>query len=218
MIVKMLNKEQISREEIANTITHGAGFILSIFACYALIYYSYGPEKNWLLASAIIFGCSMLMAYGSSSLYHGIQQAKIKALLQRVDHASIYLLIAGTYTPFSLVLLRNADWWGWFLFITIWILAIAGVIIKLFFMGSLKKASLVSYVVMGWLAIVAIKPLSEFLTTEGLYWLLAGGISYSIGVIFYKWEKLPYSHAIWHIFVLGGTVCHFFCVLLFIYP
>lgn len=218
MINNSIKNNLHNSEELANSITHGIGFLLSGIGLVILLVQSTGQQSMWLTVSSLIYGTSMLVLYGASTLYHSIHIPKLKSFLQRVDHAAIYLLIAGTYTPFTLVLLREVDWWGWSLFIVIWVLAIAGMIIKIFFMGRLKRASLVSYVVMGWLAIIAIKPLYASLSLSGMYWLMAGGALYSLGVIFYKWEKLPYSHAIWHLFVMGGSICHFCCVMLFIYP
>lgn len=204
-------------EERANTITHGIGLCLSIIGFFILIKQTSWQENPWLMGSALVYGLTTIVLYAASTVYHSLPLGKSKQLLQRIDHAAIYLFIAGTYTPFTLGPLRNQAYWGWALFIFIWLFGIIGIFIKLLFMGRLKKLSLVSYVGMGWAAVIAIKPLYDTLSINGLYWLFGGGLCYSIGVIFYKLERLPLSHAIWHVFVIAGSFCHYICIFLYIY-
>ena len=154
--------------------------------------------------------------YLASTLYHSFQHPKVKGVFKILDHAAIYLLIAGTYTPILLVSLRDA--WGWSLFGVMWGLAVAGIVFKFFFIGRFEKLSLVIYLLMGWMGVIAAGQIIDALPFGGLLWLLAGGISYTTGVIFYRWEKLKYSHAIWHLFVLGGSICHFFAIFLYVLP
>jgi len=149
-------------------------------------------------------------------LYHSFQKPKIKNVLKIIDHSCIYLLIAGTYTPFLVVTLRGVL--GWTMFAVIWLLAITGVVFKIFFVHRFKIISTIAYLLMGWLVVFAIKPLIDAMPAGGLAWLFAGGLAYSLGVIFYVWKTLPYNHAIWHMFVLAGSACHFFAVLFYVLP
>ncbi len=199
-------------EEIANSITHGLGVGLSITALVVLILVAIRVGGTaWHVVSFSIFGSMLILLYLSSTLYHAIQHPGAKRLLRKFDHASIYLLIAGTYTPFVLTNLRGG--WGWSLFGVIWGLAIAGVVFKALAAGKYDRISLILYILMGWLVIIAIRPMLQHVPTASLIWLVIGGVSYTAGTIFYSWERLPYSHAIWHVFVLGGSVAHFFSVL-----
>ncbi|SHH45847.1 PAQR family membrane homeostasis protein TrhA [Thermosipho atlanticus] len=196
-------------EEIANAITHGLGAALSICAIVLLIIFSHGnPVK---LVSTIIYSTTLFILYISSTLYHSITHKKTKYVFEIFDHASIYLLIAGTYTPFSLITLKGTL--GWVIFSVVWILAILGIIYKIFFVKKFVIFSTLLYIAMGWLIIFALKPLSQNLNSKGMIFLFAGGILYTLGTIFYIWRKLPYHHAIWHIFVLGGSILHFFAIL-----
>jgi hemolysin III len=163
-----------------------------------------------------VYGSTLIVLYLASTLYHSFQGPRIKGILRRVDHASIFLLIAGTYTPFTLVSLRGP--WGWFLFFAIWTLAAVGVLSKFVFTKRFRSPSAALYIGMGWLGVLAIGPGLEAIPVPGLVWLLAGGLAYTLGVIFYLWERLPFSHTVWHLFVLGGSVCHFFAILFFVLP
>ncbi|MBX7152463.1 hemolysin III family protein [bacterium] len=203
-------------EEIANSVTHGLGVMLSIAGLVILIIYAALNGTAIHVVSATIFGSTLILLYTASTLYHSFQSPRVKRIMRILDHSGIYLLIAGTYTPFTLISLNGA--WGWSLFGVVWGLALAGVIFKIFFTGRFGAVSTVIYLAMGWIAIVAIKPMIELIPTGGLWWILAGGLAYSFGVIFYAWKKLPYAHAVWHMFVLGGSVCHFFAVLLYVIP
>jgi hemolysin III len=203
-------------EEIANSITHGIGAGLSIAALVVLVVFASLYGDVWRIVSFSIYGACLTVLYTASTLYHSFRSQKLKKYFQIMDHASIYLLIAGTYTPFTLVHLRGG--WGWSLFGVIWGLAVLGVIFKMFFTNRFNLLSTIIYLLMGWLIVIAFKPAVTHIPQGGLYWLLAGGLSYTFGVIFFLWEKLPYSHAIWHLFVLGGSICHFFAMLFYVLP
>ena len=198
-------------EELANALTHGFGAAAALAAGAVLITLTALFGDGWQLASAIVFGVAMLLLYTASTLYHAISHPIAKGRLKVFDHCAIYLLIAGTYTPFMLVGLRGPT--GWWLFGTIWTLALAGVVFKLFYTGRFKRLSTFIYLGMGWLLVVAIKPMLHALDTATLIWLLAGGLAYSGGTFFYMRPKLRYAHAIWHGFVLIGSVCHYVAVM-----
>ena len=198
------------RDEIANALTHGLGAAAALAGGAVLITLAAIHGDGWQLAGAIVFGITLLLLYTASTLYHAIQHPVAKGRLKVFDHCAIYLLIAGTYTPFTLVGLRGP--WGWGLFAAIWTLALAGVVFKLFYTGRFKRLSTLIYIAMGWLVIVAIKPMWRSLDGFTLGWLLAGGVFYTLGTYFYHREQVRYSHAIWHLFVLAGSVCHFVSV------
>jgi hemolysin III len=198
------------RDEIASALTHGVGAAAALAGGAVLITLTALHGDGWQLGAAIVFGVTLLLLYIASTLYHAIQHPVAKARLKVFDHCAIYLLIAGTYTPFTLIGLRGP--WGWGLFTAIWTLAVAGVIFKLFYTGRFKLLSTLIYIAMGWLVIVAIKPLWASLDGWTLGWLLAGGIFYTLGTYFYHRESIRYSHAIWHLFVIAGSVCHFVAV------
>jgi len=204
------------REEIANAITHGIGAILSIVALIVLIIFSAKYGDTWHLISFSIYGISLVILYFSSTLLHAIQNIKIKNKFEVMDHAAIYLLIAGTYTPFLLVPLRGTL--GWTIFGIVWGLALVGIILKLFFVKRFIVLSTICYILMGWIIVVAIKPLYEALSFPGMMWLVAGGLLYTFGTIFFLWRKIPYHHAIWHLFVLAGSAAHFITVFFYVLP
>ena len=170
----------------------------------------------WQVVSFSIYGTSLILLYLASTMYHGFRSKRIKEILRIFDHSAIYLLIAGTYTPFLLVTLRGA--WGWSLFGVIWGLALFGILFKLIFGPRYEIVSTAFYILMGWVVIIAIKPLIAALPAAGLFWLIAGGLAYTGGVVFYAWEKLPYNHAIWHAFVLAGSFFHFFAIFFYLTP
>jgi hemolysin III len=203
-------------EDRASCLTHGVGAALSVAALVVLVSLAALRGNAWHVATVGVFGASMLMVYLASSLYHGCQTHPTKRHLKVLDHVAIYCLIAGTYTPFLLILIGGA--WGWSLFGVVWGLAIAGTVFKLFFVDRFDGVSTAVYVGMGWLALVAAKPFMERLPGGAIGWLLAGGVAYTAGVIFYRWDRLPYNHAIWHLFVLAGSACHFIAVLLYVVP
>ena len=198
------------RDEIASALTHGLGAVAALAGGAVLITLTALHGDAWQLGASIVFGVTLLLLYTASTLYHAIQHPVAKGRLKVFDPCAIYLLIAGTYTPFTLIGLRGP--WGWGLFIAIWSLALCGVIFKLFYTGRFKRLSTFIYIAMGWLIIVAIKPMLNSLDAWTLGWLLAGGVFYTLGTYFYHRESIPYSHAIWHLFVIAGSVCHFVAV------
>jgi hemolysin III len=197
-------------EEIANSLTHGVGMLLSIAGLSILVTFAALRGDAWMVVGCSVFGASMILLYTASTLYHCLRSPRSKGMLRVLDHAAIFLLIAGTYTPFTLASLRGP--WGWSLFGVIWGLAVTGIALKLFFTGRFRVVSTMIYLFMGWLVLIAIRPLVAVLPRASLVFLLAGGLAYSLGVVFYLWKRLPYHHAVWHLFVLAGTVCHFFAV------
>ncbi|WP_064749812.1 PAQR family membrane homeostasis protein TrhA [Lysobacter antibioticus] len=204
------------REEIANALTHGLGATAALAGGSVMITLAALYGDAWQLGSSIVFGISLLLLYLASTLYHAIQHPIVKGRLKVFDHCAIYLLIAGTYTPFTLIGLRGP--WGWGLFAAIWGLALAGIVFKLFYTGRFKLLSTLIYIAMGWLVLVAIKPLIQALEPWTLGWLLAGGLCYTLGTVFYHRPSLRYSHAIWHLFVIAGSVCHYIAVLSQVVP
>lgn len=204
------------KEEKLNVISHGLGLVLSIVALVLLVVYSSIYGSNWHIVSFSIYGASLILLYSASTLYHYVQNPKWRQKLNVFDHAAIYILIAGTYTPFTLIVLKG--WVGWTIFGVSWALAIFGVIFKLYFTGKYDKISTMAYVLMGWLIIFAIKPLINNFPIEGLLWLLAGGVFYTIGAILYSIRSIKYNHAIFHIFVLLGSFSHFMAVFFYVLP
>ncbi len=203
-------------EEIANSVTHGVGMLLSISGLAVMVSFASVNGTIWHVTACSVFGATLIISYAASTLYHGIPQPAAKRVLKVIDHVAIYLLIAGTYTPFTLISLRGP--WGWSLFGTIWGLALLGVVLKITMLGKIKGISTAIYLAMGWIVVVAFKPMLAAVETGGLLVLLAGGLAYSAGVIFYAWDRLPYNHAIWHLFVLAGSACHFFAILFYVIP
>lgn len=208
-------KKSINKEEITNAISHGLGVLLAVAGLVVLIIYAsmFGNTRHIVTFS--IFGATMILLYLASTLYHSFPKGKTKDILKICDHSAIFLLIAGSYTPLTLLVLRGKL--GWTLFAIVWTIAIAGIVFKAFCVKKFKKLSTILYILMGWLVIFAIKPLYAELGTYSLNFLVAGGLLYTFGTIFYSWKKLKYNHAIWHLFVLGGSVCHFF-TMFFILP
>lgn len=206
------DRPQTLGEEIANAISHGLGCVLAIAALPILVLDAWMEGNSSDVAAAAVFGASMILLYGISALYHALPAGRAKVWLNRLDHAAIYLFIAGSYTPFTLGVLKGG--WGWTLFIIVWSAAAAGVAIKL--LNRLKHPWLSTglYIAMGWVAVLAAGPLIERMPTAGLAWLIAGGLSYTLGAfVFLMDNKVRYAHFVWHLFVLGGSVCHFFAVL-----
>ncbi|MBI5770219.1 MAG: hemolysin III family protein [Verrucomicrobia bacterium] len=197
-------------EELANAITHGIGLALSVAGLAVLVTLTSLRGDAWSVTATAIFGATLVLLYTASTLYHSFRRERLKRLLRKFDHAAIFLLIAGTYTPFLLVSLRGP--WGWSLFGVIWGLAVAGVTLKFWFTGRFGVLSTLLYLGMGWLVVIALRPMLRAVPVDGLWLLLAGGLSYTAGTVFYVWKRLPYHHALWHLFVLGGSICHFFAV------
>jgi hemolysin III len=202
--------------ELTNGVTHGVGLGLSIAGLAVLVVLAarFGTARHVVACS--VYGVTLVLLYLASTLYHSVQAPRAKHVLRIIDHAAIYLLIAGTYTPFTLVTLRGP--WGWSLFGVVWGMALAGIVFKIFFVDRWGALSVAVYVGMGWLAVFAVKPLMATLSTAGLAWLFAGGLAYTLGLIFYAWERIPHHHAIWHVFVMVGSACHFFSVMYFVLP
>jgi hemolysin III len=205
-----------SLEEIANAITHGIGLLLSIAGFVVLLVLSALRGTAWHIVACSIYGATLICLYAASTLYHAVISRRVKRALRIFDHSAIYLLIAGTYTPFLLVSLRGP--WGWSLFGVIWGLALAGVLFKFWFVERFAILSTAVYIAMGWLVVIAAKPVVTHLRLTAIIWLLAGGLAYTGGVIFFAAKRIPYSHAIWHLFVLAGSICHYFAVLSTVIP
>jgi hemolysin III len=210
----ILKEHQTLGEEIANSISHGIGVLAGIAVTPILIIKAI-PFGAAAIVGSSIFGATMILLYLASTLYHAFPESRTKQVFQIFDHGAIFLLIAGTYTPFTLGLLRGG--WGWSLFGVVWGLAILGIVVKSVGGASSGKLSTGLYLAMGWIAVIAIKPLWMNLPAWGLFWLLAGGLMYSAGVFFFVKDQIKYSHFIWHIFVLAGTACHVVAVLGYAY-
>ena len=204
------------REELANAISHGLGALAALAGGSVLITLSAAFGNGWQLAGAIVFSASLFLLYLASTLYHVTSNLQWRGRLKVFDHCAIFILIAGTYTPFTLVGLREDG--GWWLFAAIWTLAVAGVIFKLFFTGRFKGLSTAIYLGMGWMLLTALGPFLRQVPMDTILWLLAGGLSYTAGTYFYMHKRIPFAHAIWHGFVLGGSACHFVAVTQHVVP
>ena len=211
-----MSKLRHSLEEIANAITHGIGLLLSIAGFVVLLVLAALRGTAWHIVACSIYGATLICLYTASTLYHAVISPRVKRALRIFDHSAIYLLIAGTYTPFLLVSLRGP--WGWSLFGVIWGLALVGVLFKFWFVERFAILSTAVYIAMGWLVVIAAKPVITHLPLTAIIWLLAGGLAYTRGVIFFAAKRIPYSHAIWHLFVLAGSICHYFAVLSTVIP
>ena len=212
---KPFSSESLS-ERLFNTITHGIGSILSIVALVLMVVYASYNSDAWSIVGVSIFGSTLILLYMSSTLYHAFSNGRVKQIFKTLDQSFIYLLIAGTYTPVLLITLRNTL--GWTVFGLVWAMAIGGITHRIFFFDKLKKLSLVSYILMGWLSLIVFKSLLNAAPAELVIWLLIGGAFYTGGIIFYSWEKLPFNHAIWHLFVLGGSFSHFIGIYIYLIP
>ncbi len=203
-------------EEIFNSIIHATGVLVSLAGLVLLIIFSslYGTASH--IVSCTVFGFTLVLLYTASTLYHSFRKPRIKHVFKIIDHSCIYVLIAGTYTPFMLITVRGVL--GWTIFGIVWFLAVLGILFKTFFIHRFKILSTFAYILMGWLVIFAIKPIFQTLPGSAILWLVSGGLAYTGGTIFYAWKKLPFNHAIWHLFVLAGSICHFFAVLFYVVP
>lgn len=208
------SRDGLCVEELANSITHGIGLVLSIAGFAVLLVLAILRGGALQIASCAVYGSTLVCVYTASTLYHALPSPRMKRALKIFDHCAIYLLIAGTYTPFTLVSLHGGR--GWSLFAIVWALAMAGIVFKVWFIDHFPILSTVLYLAMGWIAVVAIKPLLSSIPAHGLYWLIAGGILYSIGVGFFAARRLRFGHAIWHVFVIAGSACHYFAVLFYV--
>lgn len=207
-------------EEIANAITHGVGAAFAIAALVLLIVFAAFTEDPWKIVSVIIYGISLIVLYTFSTLYHSIPNEKAKKVLQIFDHSSVYLLIAGTYTPFALVLLRNCSYKGWLIFGIVWGVTAFGIFMQAVFPRRFKMINIASYVLLGWVIIFVMPDLMNMLSTLNItncfIWLLAGGIAYTLGVVFYALKKIKYFHFIWHLFVLLGSALQFVAIMFYV--
>lgn len=201
-------------DEWANCLTHAIGLVLSFIGLILLIQSPVRENDYWRLLNFTIYGGSLITLYAASTCYHAVRRPKLKRLFRIIDHCAIYVLIAGSYTPFTMLLLGGI--WGWTLFSIIWSLAVLGIFMKLFYMHRFKILSTSLYLFMGWLVIIAVEPLMERFHSAGLYWLLAGGLCYTFGIIFFALDKRRFYHAIWHLFVLGGSICHYVAILFYL--
>jgi hemolysin III len=202
-------------EEFANALTHAFGLLLSVAGLVVLVAAAsaFGTRE---VASCGIYGAALILVYTTSTLYHSAKRAETKRLLRTLDHVAIFLLIAGTYTPFVLIALRGA--WGWSLFAIVWALAVLGVVFELTALRRFRRAMIALYIAMGWVGLIALKPLVAALPSAGLWLLFGGGVSYTFGVVFYVWRSLRYHHAVWHLFVLGGSILQYLAVLWYVLP
>ena len=216
-MTKIIEAEYYSpAEESFNIYSHAIGFILSVFALILLVMRASSVGDAWHIVSFSIFGVSLVVLFAASTVYHSIKHPEIRNRMRIVDHASIYILIAGTYTPFTLVTLNGST--GWTIFSISWGMAIIGIILKLFFTGKFDLLSTVMYVFMGWIIVFAIEPLVNNLSSQGLFWLVAGGVAYTVGAILYSINNIKFNHAIFHVFVLLGAGCHFISVYYYVLP
>jgi len=210
-----LERVQSLGEEIANSVTHGVGALASVVALPLLVMAAV-PRGIQSMAGNFVFGLSLVLLYVSSTIYHSLARNRAKRVLRIIDHSAIFVLIAGTYTPFTLGVLRGT--WGWTLFGVVWSLAVLGVVLTASLGVRFPRLSTFVYIGMGWLIVVAVKPLMTHVPPAGLAWLVAGGLAYTGGTVFYGWRRLPYQHTVWHLFVLTGSVCHFVAVLRYAAP
>ena len=201
------------REEAANVATHAAGLLASVVGLTVLVYLGVARGEVLHAASAGVYGATLVALYAASTLYHAFRRPEVKRVLRVLDHCAIYLLIAGTYTPFVLVGLGGG--WGWTLFGVVWAMALGGIVFKIFATGRFAVVSTAAYVAMGWMGVVAFKPLIDALPTSAIVWLVLGGVAYTAGTIFYH-RRIPYAHALWHVFVLLGSACHFVAIGLYV--
>jgi len=210
------HKEYTVLEELLHAVSHGIGVLLSIAGLTWMLYLSISADDPWRIAASIVYGATLILLFLSSTIYHSMHASRHREAFKLLDHCAIYLLIAGTYTPFLLVAMRSDT--GWWLFGAIWALATAGIVKKLWFRHRFPRLALASYLAMGWLIVVAAPQLASAIGPNGMVWLFAGGISYSVGAIFYALDRVPFNHAVWHVFVLGGGVCHFLSVVWHVLP
>jgi hemolysin III len=208
--------ENMTIEEVANTLTHGFGLVLSVIGLILLTVLASVKGDSLSIVSAVVYGLSLIVLYAASTFYHGATSPKAKENLQLLDHCCIYLLIAGSYTPFALIALRGSFGYGLLAFV--WLFALAGIALKIFFHKRFRAASVASYIVMGWIAVFAVQPLYNALGLPAMALLFAGGLAYTLGTIFYGWESIKHHHAIWHLFVLGGSVFHFLAIAIYVIP
>jgi hemolysin III len=207
-------RRETPAEHIANAVTHGAGFGLSVACLVLLVVFASLRKGAWEVVSCSVYGATLVILYLASTLYHSIHFPRVRHVLNIIDHAAIYLLIAGTYTPYLLVPLRGGL--GWSLFGVIWGLAVLGIVFQALFISRFKILSTLTYLAMGWMVVATIVPLLKVLPVMAIVWLAIGGVCYTLGTVFYVWQRLKFAHAIWHLFVLAGSLSHFFGILFFV--
>jgi hemolysin III len=203
-------------DELASSVIHGIGIVLSVAGLAVLVAFAALHGNALTVVACAVFGISLVLLYTASTLYHSVSVVAARPALRALDHIAIYVLIAGTYTPFTLIALPGA--WGWSLFVAVWVLALAGSAVELGLFKRYHKLAVLLYVGMGWIGMIAFRPLSDYLQGGGMVLLIGGGVAYTLGVPFYLWRRLPYHHALWHVFVLAGSVLHFLAVLLYVIP
>ena len=203
-------REWTAGEEVAHAVTHGVGLLAAIAGVVVLVLQAAATRDPWRITACAVYATTLVLLYGTSTLYHALSATRARRVFRVLDHSAIFLLIAGTYTPFALVSLRGP--WGWTLLGIVWGLAVLGITAKAIFGVRWPIVSTVIYLGMGWVVLVAVKPLVAHVPAGGIAWLVAGGVAYTAGIVFYAWTRLRYSHAIWHLFVLAGSVCHYVAV------
>jgi hemolysin III len=208
--------DQSATEEAVNCVTHGFGLAASVAGLVTLVLLASMQGSARHIFSCGLYGVTLVLLYGASTWYHGCRCVVRKRILKRVDHSCIYLLIAGSYTPFTFGPLHGP--YGWSLFAIVWSLAVAGILLQVFRRIAPEWLSTLMYLAMGWMVLFAIGPLRENLSPGGIYWIVAGGVAYTVGVVFYLWQRLPFAHGIWHLFTLAGSACHFISVMLYVIP
>jgi hemolysin III len=209
-----IGRAQTGWEELANALSHGLGAALGVVATVVLVLVASAQADPYRIVAASIYGATLIALFGASTAYHSFRSPRLKAALQILDHAAIYLLIAGTYTPFTLVTLRGP--WGFTLLSIVWAMALVGILFKLVVGTRWERLSTALYIVMGWIGVVAAGPLIERLDPRALAWLVGGGLTYTLGVLFFVRDHRPFHHALWHLFVLGGAACHFLAVVVYV--
>lgn len=202
-------------EEIFNSISHGVGVVLSIVGLVSLVHFALRSGNSLRIISSCVYGGSLILLYAASTLYHGARSPRAKHILRICDHASIYVLIAGSYTPFCLLILPSP--WGVSMMFALWSLTAIGIVFKIFYVGKYDVLSTLFYIAMGCVVLIATKPLLSNWSMRGFLWLIAGGALYILGTFFYSIEKIPFNHAIWHLFVLGGSACHFLAIFMYVF-
>jgi hemolysin III len=211
---RRMAREQTLPEEIANAVTHGVGLMLSCGCLAVGVVFASLYSSPRMTTSVAVYGATLCMLYLSSTLYHSLPAGRAKTIWNIIDHSSIYLLIAGTYTPITLALVTQSAGWGWSLFGVIWVLAIIGIVFQTLFIHRFRVFSTLTYLAMGWLVVIAIKPMWQCLGPRAFLWIALGGGCYTLGIIFYAWKRPRFTHAVWHLFVLAGSLCHFLGILL----
>jgi len=215
MQVLVAKPGKLGLEEILNAVTHGIGAALAVAALVGMLVYYYN-DGVWHLTSCLVYGTSLILLYLASTLYHSFKNERLKLIFKFIDHAAIYVVIAGSYTPFALIPLRGDL--GWMIFTVVWSLALAGIIFQIFCVKKFRLLGTICYLGMGWFAVVMIQPLLHRLPIDAIYWLIAGGLFYTVGAVFYLFKKIPFNHAIWHLFVLVGSAAHFVAIFKFVLP